>query len=310
MDVGRIIRREAYPIRAARILGANGKGVELRSHMEAAVLLRARFDMLLAHEAARQGARLQEGICVEELVRDNGRLVGVKTSQGNIETDAVIVSTGVTGRLSVPPPSQKTLHAIMGWYEGVDDVGDAVELHFDPVVKPYYGWIFPEGKDRVNIGICYAPMPGGLNAQQRFQAFLERLRGRMTHAARIDRLVGHPIASSWRPTAPVQHGTILAGEAAALVDPATAEGIYYALASGRIAGEFLGSLLREGAEPSEARLSRYSSQLRRQVGPRLMAGQGLLKVLETPVLDFALRFGSLSLLRLTRAILSWAFTSA
>src|SRR5438067_10020175 len=54
MGLGAQVRREAYPIHAGIIGGPGVAGVELRSKYEAAVLLRARFDTLLAHEAARR----------------------------------------------------------------------------------------------------------------------------------------------------------------------------------------------------------------------------------------------------------------
>src|SRR5215813_9757456 len=89
---------------------------------------------------------------------------------------------------------------------------------------PTMGWLFPESSGRVNIGICYAPTPGSPNARERFHEFVEMcFARRLKGATRIDRLVGHPIATTRRPTALVRDGTLLAGEAARLVDPATAE---------------------------------------------------------------------------------------
>ncbi|BAZ11751.1 hypothetical protein NIES4071_35770 [Calothrix sp. NIES-4071] len=46
--------------------------------------MRSQFDTILAHEAAHQGAQLIEDTRVEELVRENGRLIGIKTNQGNL----------------------------------------------------------------------------------------------------------------------------------------------------------------------------------------------------------------------------------
>lgn len=308
MGMGQTIRKEAYPIKAGIIGGAGGTAVELRSHYEAAVLLRSRFDTLLAYEAARRGASLQEDTRVEELVREKGRLVGIKTNRGEIEADAAIVCNGGTSKLAKAERPGTTLRALMGWYEGVEDVYDAVELYFDPMVKPYYGWVFPETKNRVNIGICYDPACGNMNARERFQAFLEsRLAKRIKHASCIDYLVGHPIAITHKPAALVQPGTLVAGEAGNLVDPATAEGIHTALASGIIAGEFLGSLFERGAEPSLEQLSPYTELIRQKIGRRLMAGHVFLQAAKTPILDLALRFGSF---KPVKDVLNWALTGA
>ncbi|WP_414588780.1 NAD(P)/FAD-dependent oxidoreductase [Scytonema sp. PCC 10023] len=308
IGIGEIVRKEAYPIHAGIIGGVGGTAVELRGKYEASVLLRSRFDTLLAYEAAQRGAKLMEGIRVEELVREKGRFLGVRTNQGEIEADAVIVCNGGTSKLAKTERKATTLRSLMGWYEGVEGISDAVELYFDPMVKPYYGWVFPESKNRVNIGICYDPAHGNLNAQQRFQAFVEsRLAHRMKYASRIDYLVGHPISITHKPTALVQPGTLVAGEAGNLVDPATAEGIHTALASGLLAGEFLGSLFERGAEPSLKELSPYTKLIQKKIGPRLMAGHLFLQAAKTPILDLAFRFGSL---KAVQNILLWALAGA
>jgi len=308
MGLGPAVRREAYPIRCGLIIGARGQRVELRSGYEAAVLLRARFDTLLAHEAARRGAALREGVRVDEIVRQNDQVVGLRTSEGELEADAVIVTNGANSTLARADRPGKTLHSIMGWYEGVAGITDAVELYFDPVVKPYYGWVFPESKQRVNIGICYGPEPGSLNARQRFAAFLERhLAGRLKHATQLDRLVGFPIATTARPTALVEQGMLVAGEAAQLVDPLTAEGIHHALASGDQAGRVLGRVLANGEAPTMRRLAPYTRLVRRQIGRRLQASQLFLHLAKTPALDLVLRFGAL---RPTQSFLSWVLAGA
>jgi geranylgeranyl reductase family protein len=308
MGLGDTIRAGAHPIRAALIGGANLAPVELRGRYEAAIYPRSAFDGLLAREAAQRGADLREGVRVEELVRHAGRLVGIRTSAGRIEVDAAIVSNGASSTLAPADRPGTTLRSIMGWYEGVADASDAVELYFDPPVRPYYGWLFPEHRGRVNIGICYAPTPGGRNARERFQEFVEaRFGRRLRGAAQIGRLIGHPIATTRTPTALVQDGTLLAGEAARLVDPATAEGIYSALDSGLMSGHVLGSVLESGRAPSAKNLAPYAEMIHQRLGRRLAAGDLLLKALRTPILDIVLRLGSL---RPVRSALTWALAHA
>ncbi len=193
----------------------------------------------------------------------------------------------------------------MGWYEGVENVSDVVEIYFDASLKPHYGWVFPESMSRVNIGICYYAKSPGPNARERFESFLDRRLGhRMRHATRIGNLVGHPVHVAARPTALVSPGVLVAGEAARLADYATAEGIYHALLSGLSAGEVLGEVLASGQEPDEAHLAPYVSRVRRRLGPRLIGGRVLAGFLNAPVLDFALRFGTN---RATRKLLSRTF---
>jgi len=224
-------------------------------------------------------------------VREAGRVVGVETADGGLEADAVIDCSGANTRLSRSRRHGRTLHAILGWYEGVDGVTDAVELYFDAAVRPWYGWVFPETAERVNVGICFAP--GGANAYERFDAFVEgRLAARMRGASRTGRLVGHPIATSWRAHSLVADGVLTAGEAGSLVDSATAEGIYHALESGRLAAEVLGDVVAHGFEPTAEALSAYGRAVRRRLGRRLLAGRLLVGALRTPLLDIGLGLGS------------------
>ncbi|HYO52035.1 NAD(P)/FAD-dependent oxidoreductase [Archangium sp.] len=293
MGVGEKVRAKAFRIDGALIAGTTGDGLVLRGDHETAILLREVFDELLVHEAVARGASFREGVRVNSIARVDGRVVGVETDQGAIEADAVIDASGATGNLTPADRGGATLHTIMGWYEGVEGVSDVVEVYFDASLKPHYGWVFPESTSRVNIGLCFFAKSPGPNARERFESFLERRLGqRMRHASRIGNLVGHPVHVGAWPTALVSPGVLVAGEAARLADYATAEGIYHALLSGLSAGEVLGEVLASGQEPDEAHLSRYTSLVRRRLGLRLVGGRALTGILNGPVLDFALRFGT------------------
>ncbi len=305
MGLGGAVRREAFAVGAARIGGARGEVLELRSHYQAAVLLRSRLDELLATEAVRRGARLRDGVRAREIVREGGNVVGVSTSDGDLEADAVVVANGANTTFARLARPGKTLHTYMAWYEGVEGVIDAVELYFDRVVKPYYGWLFPESEGRVNIGVVFLPRRGEANARERFDAFVDaRLGSRMQRATRIGRPVGHPVATTHRPTRLAQQGLVIAGEAGRLVDPATAEGIHHSLASGWIAGGHLGELFEARRPPSLENLEPYTHMVRRAIGHRLVVGQSLLQFSKTPLLDWLIRFGSFRPVRslLTRAL--------
>lgn len=308
MGLGPAVAKEAFHIGAARIGGPRGAVLELRSKYHAKVLCRTRFDEMLAHEAVRRGATLREGTRVREIVRNGSDVIGLRTTDGDLEADAVVVANGATSRLATEPRPGATLHTYMAWYEGVEDVIDAVELYFDPVVRPYYGWLFPESETRVNIGIVFRPTPGAPNARERFEAFLaDRMAARMRHATRVDRPIGHPVAVSHRPTRLSQPGVLVAGEAGGLVDPATAEGIHHALASGWSAGELLGELVEAGRPLSGENLRPHTNRVRRQIGNRLFAGQCLMQLARTPLFGWMIRFGTFAPVR---HLLTWTLSGA
>jgi flavin-dependent dehydrogenase len=308
MGLGSAVRAEANPIGAARIGGPRGPVVELRSRYQAAVLLRERFDELLALEAVRRGARLRDGVRVREIVRERGRLVGVRTDDGEIAADAVVVANGAKTTFARARRPGQILHTYMAWYEGVDGVNDSVELYFDAAVRPHYGWLFPEGGHRVNIGVVFPSRRGRPNARERFDDFVAlRLGDRMRKATRIGRPIGHPVAISWRPTRLVEQGLLVAGEAGSLVDPATAEGIHHALASGWVAGQQLGELAELGCDLSVDNLLPYTRRVRRMIGKRLMAGAALMQLARTPLFGWTIGFGGL---KPVRSLLTWTLAGS
>ena len=79
------------------------------------------------------------------------------------------------------------------------------------------------------------------------------------------------------------------------------------MASGLIAGTFLGDLLARGREPTAANLAPHTGLVRRRLGAGLWTGQALLAITRTPLFALALRFvGSRSM----KSVLTWALARA
>jgi menaquinone-9 beta-reductase len=305
MGVGEQVRAKAFRIDGAVIAGSHGPGVALRGDHETAVLLRAEFDELLAREAQQRGAELREGVRLLSIERSGRRVVGVRTSEGDLEADAVVDATGAKGNLVPSERPGGTLHTIVGWYEGVQGTADVVELWFDASVKPHYGWIFPETATRVNIGIVFDPARGEGNARERFERFVgERIGARMEGAQQLGRLMGHPVHASAVPRDLVRDGVLVAGEAGRLVDFATAEGIFHALVSGRVAGQTFAEVLGRGRVPTREAMAGYEKRVQRHLAARMIGGRVLMEALRTPALDWMLR---LSHTKASRTVLTKAF---
>lgn len=311
IGVGVSVRQRAFRIDGAIIHGAQGPGLELRGDHETAILLRSEFDELLVRHAQKLGATLVEGCTVRGLEAHRG-CVGVRSTAGEFEADIVIDCSGATGGLNAKrrpragsSSTALTLHTIMGWWQGVSQCSDVVELFFDQELRPHYGWIFPESEQRVNIGICFVPDKSKGNARQRFQEFLDRrLAGRLLHAEQLGSWIGHPVRTASVPSGLTEPGVLRAGEAGWLADSATAEGIYHALVSGTLAGQHVvrlnGESKRLDAEPL-----RYHARVAAALGPRLLGGRLLMGALRTPIIDVALRLQSS---RATQQVLKKAFT--
>ena len=83
--------------------------------------------MALAKGAKNRGARVIEGVSVEKLVADNGKLVGVETERGFIEAETVVLASGMWTRqlaatvgVNVPLQACEHFYIVTEPMEGVD----------------------------------------------------------------------------------------------------------------------------------------------------------------------------------------------
>lgn len=98
---------------------------------------------------------------------------------------------------------------------------------------PAYAWSFPlaDGSGRANVGY------GRLRSQLSSRAQLYGELARLLPDQPADELRAHHLPlSTWRPRQP-DGRVLLAGDAASLINPLTGEGIFYAVRSGRLAGD-------------------------------------------------------------------------
>ncbi len=291
MGVGEAVRRRAHRVEGARICGRDGAQVVLRGHHETRVLRRDVFDGLLAARALAAGARILDGVGVRGVLRDSdGAVAGIAASNGEeYEADIVVDCSGATGALRDAPrrADAVTLQTYQERLTGWPRDEALVELCFDEAVRPHYGWVFPEGDHVVNTGICFLPRRGGSNARERYRAFAER-----SLPATVERMEGpkgHPVRASAWPRPPIGNGYLAAGEAAALVDIATAEGIYHALVSGWLAGRHLAVLAANRMRATRRALHPWRLAVARALGLRMAASAAMLEALRTDWLERGLR---------------------
>src|SRR5690606_8971626 len=124
-----------------------------------------------------------------------------------------------------------------------------IEMLFVKELAPFYGWLFPETHERVNIGITYEDPPDGskVNARELFQGFLDTWFGeRLKSATQLGQWRGHPISYTYNVDHLHSPGRIIVGEAGRMVHPITAEGISYAMRSGIWAAKALHGILVDG----------------------------------------------------------------
>src|SRR5438046_5499634 len=158
---------------------------------------------------------------------------------------------------------------------------------FDKMVAPCYGWLFPESKTTVNIGICYEDPKHTKNGRTLFHQFLEKhYRPRLASAVQVGDWKGHPISYSYR-IGPLQSpGRLVIGEAGRMTHPATAEGIYQGMRSGMIAAEALRDVL-SGTTTEENSWASYATQCRRAFQTSFLCAKLWRGAVTSSVLDSA-----------------------
>jgi flavin-dependent dehydrogenase len=255
--------------------------VTLRSYRPAALMIRRiEFDDLLIRLAVEAGAELVEGVEVTEATESRDVVeVGARdgrTFRGRLLVAADGVHSAVARRLGLNPgwPARDVALDMM------EETPVASLRPADPdtlwVAYGYgggegYAYVFPKAA-HVNVGIGYVldyyrtevgGAPYGI--QRRFVGALRRreaLQGDSSRAHFTPYLI--PVGGPLRRTA--RGRVLLAGDAGGFVNGFTAEGIYYAMVSGELAGEAVAASLRPGGAPAAGM---YERAWRREIGPEL-----------------------------------------
>ena len=255
LGVTEAVAKESYSISGLRLVTPRGHDVVMSSPQDVALVCNRRtLDHLLLRRAQQYGARFIRNFEASYLMQRGDRVVGFRSADGReVLAKYVVVADGAHTRFARERGPRRLIQAIMGWWEGVPFRSHHVEMIFDDLVLPYYGWLFPESSIRVNIGICYEDRLLERNARQLLQDFLDKhYRERLAAARQIGPWRGHPISFATDFTRLTSPGRIVVGEAGRITHPATGEGIYQGLRSGILAAQTLGKILKDGAKPERA----------------------------------------------------------
>jgi len=230
---------DPLPVRwidACRFESGHGEGVDLELDHPLAVAARRHLDAWLLRRAQEAGAIHAAERVVE--VQAGGR---VRTAAGREERFDCVVGADGAGSLvrrsflSPTPPSR--LYMAVGWFaRGTSPM----LVRFTPGL-PGYLWLFPR-PDHVGVGIC-APL-AALPTRQlvvRLEAEVARAFPALVEdeAERYAHTIPSPSADASSILEIAGPDWALVGDAAALADPITGEGITYALSSAAVLAETL-----------------------------------------------------------------------
>ncbi|MEU9559459.1 geranylgeranyl reductase family protein [Streptomyces fumanus] len=247
-----------------------------------AMVYRSELDAALTEAAAAAGAEVRDGTALSTLEQD-GDTVTVRTNRGEVlRARAVVGADGSASRVAR--------------YVGVRcaqvDLALEVEVPVDERTAAHwrgrllmewgplpgsFGWIFPKGD------VCTAGVVAARGEPTALRAYKEDFLGR--HGLLGPRPIhdtGH-LTRCRRPDSPLARGRVLvAGDAAALLDHWSREGISYALRSGRMAGEAAARLAAAtGPTEAAAATADYGRRIDTALGVEMRASGALMRLFVT-----------------------------
>jgi geranylgeranyl reductase family protein len=248
------VRERAYEVPTTYVVTPRGSKYyergDGRAHPTMLVLNRRVLDHTLLEHAGSRGVEIRQGVEVEELLKEEDRYLGVRTRDGErLEAGVVVVAAGAhSGRLVPGAPPSRRIVCYMGWFEGTAFEPNTAFLIYDESFLPQYGWMFPEGDDRVNVGVGLEASKCSARALRECYSRLLScyLKPYMKSAKPVGRPRGFPIHYSYRVRDVVQGTALYVGEAGRMVDAMTGEGIAGALISGEFAAGAIAEYLKSG----------------------------------------------------------------
>lgn len=220
---------------------------------------RRRLDEFLVKRAIDSGVEFHDGEKVTGISTEERGRYQVKTDKDTYSCDVVVGADGANGIVAQSmeiQPRHTSRIALEGNSHAkhlVDYWSESVGLDFGSIPGGY-GWLFTKD-DHVNIGVY-----GYQSVGPQLRAHLDKVsRHYGIEATSLDNLKGHHLPTRKAGFPVVKDRVLLVGDAAALVDPITGEGIYSALVSGKLAADVVIS----------GRFSDYQEEVERNLGDDL-----------------------------------------
>ncbi len=277
------------------------------------VITRHDLDRLVAERAAKAGATIWQGAeAVAPLLdgpgggsHSSGSLPGCsgavvrEAASGTareVRARYVVVADGANSRFGRALGTSRDRRqpmgmALRGYYRSPRHDDPFIESHLDirdasGKVVPGYGWIFPLGDGRVNVGVGLLSTDKrwkGVNTSQLMEAFVEWAPAswELSPAAALGPATGGKLAMGLSVGPRVGATTLVVGDAAGAINPFNGEGIAYGYETGRLAAASVGEALCGGGP---AALLGYEVRLEELYGLYYRVAKAFIRVISRPEL--------------------------
>jgi len=208
-----------------------------------------------------------------------GSVAGEKrTFYSSVVVGADGSASTISRLLSLPPaPLPHIYTAIRGYYSGISNLTENIELFFIDGVLPGYLWIFPmeNGRANVGLGILSSDLKNRKHPNTILQDALSThpsISSRFQNASLVGKIGAWAIPNGSYKKQNTGEGWLLIGDAASLVDPFSGEGVGNALSSGKYAAQAINSAIKANGTdlplPSSS-LSSYEESVSKYLRPEM-----------------------------------------
>ena len=263
-------------IKGAIFISPSGKEFVLRCRNPVTyVVNRERFDKHLFDLAVKAGVEYRFKSRVKSLLFDSGTVKGVALKEDRIETNIVVDAEGCSSAILKQTgleglKASMTVRGIQAEVDGLECMDeDMVEVYLGRNVAPdFFAWIIPRKDGTAKVGL--ATSTG--NPHQYLRNFMEKhpVASKKLQKSQVTGMSIHPIPLAGPIPKTYSNGFLAVGDAASQVKPTTGGGVIFGLTCARTAGEVAYEAVKN-SNFSEAFLSRYQHQWKRQVGFDLSA---------------------------------------
>ncbi|MGI0140680.1 MAG: NAD(P)/FAD-dependent oxidoreductase [Thermoplasmata archaeon] len=242
------------------------------------VVERDGFDKALAIDAANAGVEIQLKTAATGVLKEGGRIVGVRAKQFGepyeIRAKVTIGADGFesqVGRWAGLPTNISTRDMDTCLQYRMTDVECDTrycDFYLGEVAPGGYVWIFPKDKGLANVGIGVqlSKVHGLAEPRQYLDAWIAK-HPAYAKGKKID-VVGGGVSISPPVKQTAADGFMLVGDAARMIDPLTGGGIANGCIAGKICGEVAADAVHQG-DASQAFLDRYDKGWRARLEEKL-----------------------------------------